>query len=119
MAKAFEEQLQMDDIDALSSEERLGLMDNRKLPEPDSRRLKSRLKKAKPRHLAAVENIDYRHRRRLDKSVMVEHPVQQVVFQEYIDTVVEARTRVTSLGVSLTFTSVPPRARSHPRSGVP
>ena len=26
-----------------------------------------------------------------------EHPVQQVVFQEYVDTVVEARTRVASL----------------------
>ena len=53
MANAFEEQLQMDDIAALSTEERLGLMADREITERDSRRLKSRLRKAKLRHQAA------------------------------------------------------------------
>jgi DNA replication protein DnaC len=77
MAKAFEEQLQMDNIDALSTEERLGLMADREITERDSRRLKSRLRKAKLRHHASVEDIDYRHRRRLDKSVMVKLTTSQ------------------------------------------
>lgn len=77
MAKAFEEQLQMDDIDALSAEERLGLMADREITERDSRRLKARLRKAKLRHQAAVEDIDYRHPRRLDKSVMVKLTTSQ------------------------------------------
>ena len=77
MANAFEEQLQMDDIAALSTEERLGLMADREITERDSRRLKARLRKAKLRHQAAVEDIDYRHPRRLDKSVMVKLTTSQ------------------------------------------
>ena len=77
MAKAFAEQLLMDDIDALSTEERLGLMADREITERDSRRLKSRLTKAKLRHPAAVEDIDYRHPRRLDKAVMVKLTTSQ------------------------------------------
>ena len=62
MAKAFDEQLHMDDIDSLSTEERLGLMADRELTERDARRLKYRLSKAKLRHPeACVEDIDYRH----------------------------------------------------------
>ena len=47
MAKAFDEQLHMNDIDSLSTEERLGLMADRELTERDARRLKCRLSKAK------------------------------------------------------------------------
>ncbi len=70
MAKAFEEQLQMSDIEALSTEERLGLMVDRERLERDNRRLKTRLRNAKLRHNAAVEDIDYRHPRGLDKALM-------------------------------------------------
>ena len=70
MAKAFEEQLQMSDIEALSTEERLGLMVDRERLERDNRRLKTRLRNAKLRHNAAVEDIDYRHPRGLDKPLM-------------------------------------------------
>ena len=70
MAKAFEEQLKMADIDALSTEERLGLLVDRELLERDNRRLKTRLRNAKLRHNAAIEDIDYRHPRGLDKALM-------------------------------------------------
>ena len=70
MARAFEEQLHMDDIDVLSTEERLGLMADREMTERDARRLKYRLRKAKLRHPeACIEDIDYRHSRRLDRSL--------------------------------------------------
>ena len=72
MARAFEEQLHMDDIGALSTEERLGLMADRELTEREARRLKNRLQKAKLRHPeACVEDLDYAHPRRLDRSLML------------------------------------------------
>lgn len=70
MAKAFQEQLDMPDIDALSTAERIGLMADRELTERDNRRLTTRLRKAKLRHQGAVEDIDYRHPRGLEKSLM-------------------------------------------------
>lgn len=70
MAKAFQEQLDMPDIDALSTAERIGLMADRELTERDNRRLATRLRKAKLRHQGAVEDIDYRHPRGLEKSLM-------------------------------------------------
>lgn len=71
MAKAFEQQLQMPDIDSLTTEERLGLMVDREIAERDSRRLRTRLRKAKLRHAGAcVEDIDYRHARALERGVI-------------------------------------------------
>jgi len=70
MAKAFEEQLQMPEIEALSTEERLALMVDREQLERDNRRLKTRLRNAKLRHNAAIEDIDYRHPRGLDKALL-------------------------------------------------
>ena len=70
MARAFEEQLNAPDSEAPSTEERLGLMVDRELLERDNRRPKTRLRKASLRHPAAVEDIDYRHPRGLDRSLM-------------------------------------------------
>ena len=70
MARAFEQQLTMPDIETLSTEERLGLMADCELTERHQRRLKTRLRRAKLRHDAAIEDIDYRHPRGLDKSLM-------------------------------------------------
>ena len=70
MARAYEKQLQMPDIDTLSTEERLGLMVDQEITERDSRRLTTRLRRAKFRHNAVVEDIDYQHPRGLDKSVI-------------------------------------------------
>lgn len=70
MAHALEEQMQMPDMDSLSFEERLGLLVDREMTERENRRLKTRLKKAKLRQNASVEDIDYRHPRGLDKALM-------------------------------------------------
>ena len=67
MARAFEEQLQMSEIRDLSFEERLGLLVEREATERASRRLTSRLRKAKLREQAAIEDVDWRARRGLDK----------------------------------------------------
>jgi DNA replication protein DnaC len=70
MATALAEQMQMPDIEELSFEERLGLLIDREATERDNRRLSSRLRRAKLKHNAALEDIDYRHPRGLDKSLI-------------------------------------------------
>jgi DNA replication protein DnaC len=72
MARAFDEQLHLDNIDALSTEERLGLMIDREMTERDARRLTNRLRRTKLRHSeACIEDLDYRHARRLDRALMI------------------------------------------------
>lgn len=68
MLKALQEQQETREIESLSFEERLGLLLDREMTERESRRMQTRLKKARLRHRAVVEDIDYRHPRRLDKS---------------------------------------------------
>ncbi len=70
MAAALTEQMTLPDIDALSFEERLGLLVDRELTERDNRRTANRLRRARLKHQAAIENIDYHHPRGLDKSLM-------------------------------------------------
>lgn len=72
MARAFEEQISATtDMDILTFEERLGLLVDREMTERDDRRLKTRLRQAKLRHVgAAVEDINYRRRRGLDRPLM-------------------------------------------------
>ena len=71
MLTALQEQMGMDDINNLNFEERLGLLVDREAVYRESRRLKTRLRKAKLRHDAAVEDIDFRHPRGLDKSLVM------------------------------------------------
>ena len=70
MALTLEEQMQMPDIEALSFEERLGLLVDREANDRENRRLKTRLRKARLRQNACIEDIDFRHPRGLDKSLM-------------------------------------------------
>jgi DNA replication protein DnaC len=70
MYHALVEQLQMADIGALSFEERFGLLVDRELTERDTRRLTTRLRQAKLRQTACIEDTDYRHLRGLDKALM-------------------------------------------------
>lgn len=72
MARALEEQMNMPQINDLAFEERLGLMIDREVTERKNRRLNSRLKKAKLRQQASIEDIDYRHPRGLDRSLMAQ-----------------------------------------------
>lgn len=71
MLKALEEQMQMPDIDKLGFEERLGLLLDREMTFREDRRLKTRLRKAKLRQNACVEDVDFRHPRKLDKSLFM------------------------------------------------
>jgi len=70
MYQALVEQMQMPEIAALSFEERLGLLVDRESTERENRRLTTRLRQAKLRQTACIEDIDYRHPRGLDKSLM-------------------------------------------------
>ena len=71
MLKALEEQMQMPDIDKLGFEERLGLLLDREMTFREDRRLKTRLRKAKLKQNACVEDIDFRHPRKLDKTLFM------------------------------------------------
>lgn len=71
MLKGLEEQLEMGGCADLSFEERLGLLVDREVMERENRRMNTRLKKAKFRQAAVIEDIDYRHPRGLDKSLML------------------------------------------------
>jgi DNA replication protein DnaC len=72
MAKALEEQLQMSDIADLRFEDRLALLIDREATERASRRLRTRLRKAKLRQKnACVEDVDYRSPRGLDKGLFL------------------------------------------------
>ncbi len=68
MAKALEEQLQMTGLEELGFVERLGLLVDRELTDRENRRLKDRLAKARFRQAAAVEDVDLRTPRGLDRS---------------------------------------------------
>ena len=71
MLKALEEQMQMSEAAALSFEERLGLLVDREWTERENRRLAGRLLKARLRQAAALEDVDWRTPRGLDKSVVL------------------------------------------------
>jgi DNA replication protein DnaC len=71
MAAALEEQLRMPDIESLSFEDRLGLLLEREITCRDDRRLTRLLQLAKLRMSAAVEDLDFRASRGLDRSLVL------------------------------------------------
>lgn len=71
MAKAYAQLLKTPDSDSLTFDERLGLLIDRELTERENRRLTTRLKQARLRQSACVEDIDFRHRRGLDKAIVL------------------------------------------------
>jgi len=71
MHKALQEQMQTPDCDALTFEERIGLLIDREAQDRANRRLAARLKKAKLRQSSCVEDIDYSQSRGLDKALML------------------------------------------------
>jgi DNA replication protein DnaC len=70
MAQALDEQRRQPDIDALSFEDRLGLLVDREAVERENKRLVSRLKFAGLRQNAVVEDIDMKTPRGLDKALL-------------------------------------------------
>jgi DNA replication protein DnaC len=72
MAKALTEQMALPDIDELSFEERLGLLVDREMTEREDRRLTTRLRQAKLKQNACIEDIDFKQPRGLDKSLILD-----------------------------------------------
>src|ERR671939_908161 len=71
IALALREQLESSQYLSLSFDERFGLLVDREAEARDSRRLALRLKAAKLRQQATVEDIDFRTPRGLDRSVIL------------------------------------------------
>lgn len=72
MSSAFAEQLKQPDIEALSFNERFALLVDSEMIDKENRRLKSRLHKAKLKQSAAMEDIDYKQPRGLDKALLLQ-----------------------------------------------
>ena len=70
MAKAFQQYLDEGGNNQLPFEERFGLMIDREFCERQERKLKQRLGRAKLREPACIEDLDFRHPRGLDRSVI-------------------------------------------------
>lgn len=70
MLKAFREQRSETDVAQMSFEERLGLLIDRESTERDSRRITTRLRQARLRQDACIENVDYSQHRGLDKTII-------------------------------------------------
>ena len=80
MAKAFDEQQRLPDIAALGFEERFALLVDREATERENKRLVNRLRFAKLRQNAVVEDIDMTALRGLDKVLF-----QKLVASEWIE----------------------------------
>lgn len=71
MAQALSEQMALPESQTLSFEERLGLLVDRELTVRSNRRLTTRLRQAKLRVSASLEDLDYRHPRGLEKALLL------------------------------------------------
>lgn len=71
MAAALDEQMQMDSLDDMGFEERLGILLDREIAVRQTRRMNTRLRKARLRQDSCIEDIDFRHPRGLDKSLVM------------------------------------------------
>lgn len=71
MARALEEQMRISDMESLAFEDRLALLLEREITVRDDRRLTRLLHMAKLRQAAAVEDLDWRTPRGLDRSVVL------------------------------------------------
>ena len=71
MAATLQEQMNMDSINDLGFEERLGLLLDREQTSRENARMQGRLRKAKLRQNGSIEDIDFRHPRGLDKSLIL------------------------------------------------
>ena len=70
MVLALQEQLELTNAKELDFEQRLALLVDREMLNRDNKRFNRRLKNAKLRQEATLENIDYKHPRNLDASLM-------------------------------------------------
>jgi DNA replication protein DnaC len=71
MARAFADQLQCPDMTSLSFEERFGLIVDYQMTDLENRRMLNRLKNAKLRLSASIEDLDFRQGRGMDRSTVM------------------------------------------------
>jgi len=71
MAKAFADQMQCPDMAKLSFEERFGLIVDYQITNLENRRMQSRLKTAKLRQSASIEDLDFKQGRGMDRSTVM------------------------------------------------
>jgi DNA replication protein DnaC len=68
MAQAFTEQMQRPDMASLSFEERFGLLVDCQMTELENRRMQNRLKTAKLRLSASIEDLDFKEAQAMNRS---------------------------------------------------
>jgi DNA replication protein DnaC len=71
MANAFADQMQRPDMASLSFEERFGLIVDFQMTELENRRMQNRLRTAKLRLSASIEDLDLRQGRGLDRALIL------------------------------------------------
>lgn len=70
MAQALQEQMELNNVKELSFEERLGLLIDREMLTRDNRSFARRLRNAKLKQQATLEDLDYKHPRNLDAKLV-------------------------------------------------
>ncbi|MDD2467948.1 MAG: ATP-binding protein [Desulfobulbus sp.] len=82
MVQALKQQWQQPESNELSFEQRLGLLVDRETDLRQTRQMQARLRKAKLRQNAVVEDIDFKHPRGLDRSQVLHWPsVKMALYQ--------------------------------------
>ena len=71
MAKAFADQMQCPDMTQLSFEERFGLIVDYQITDLENRRMQNRLKTAKLRLSACIEDLDFKQGRGMERSTVM------------------------------------------------
>ncbi len=71
MARAFAAQMQCPDMAHLSFEERFGLIVDYQMTDQENRRMQNRLKTAKLRLSASIEDLDFKKDRNMDRSTIM------------------------------------------------
>ncbi|MDD2468096.1 MAG: IS21-like element helper ATPase IstB [Desulfobulbus sp.] len=79
MAKAFADQMQCPDITQLTFEERFGLIVDHQVTDLENRGMQNRLKKAKLRLPASLEDLDFKQGRGLDRAAVMSLALNQWV----------------------------------------
>ena len=79
MARAFADQMQCPDTTQLSFEERFGLIVDYQMTDLENRRMQNRLKNAKLRLSASLEDLDFKQGRGLDRSTVMSLALNQWV----------------------------------------
>ncbi len=91
--KALQEQLQREECQAMTFEERLGLMLDREITERENRRLQTLLRKATLHQQAAIEDLDHHAPRDLDRRLMTRLNAMQWV-REHLNLLITGPTGV-------------------------